>query len=392
MKPLARISFLLAALLATTTAMAQWERYGGVYAAYPAPDKTISTPAPNGYTPIYISMFARHGSRWLPDEQRYDAIDSTFADTLNLTALGKDVRRRLAAIHDDARGRAGGLTATGARQHRDLARRMAETYPEVFCAGKQVHAQSSTVLRCAMSMTAFVAQLGQMFPQIKLSAETGQRYMAYIAYTSPEEHALEDSTHNQWTMQPERLMQSLFINPSCINARDVAQELHTIASDMQNTDIGISLYDIFTESEMRQIYDMNNRRMQLCNGINTANGGTPQRCAASLWKHIVESADNAIATGNCAADLLFGHDTSLYRLLSRLGLYADENRMDVIIPMAANLQMVFYGNAHGKVIVKFMQNEREITLPAIETRRRKTFTLPQPYYYWDDVKHQFPIE
>ena len=248
------------------------------------------------------------------------------------------------------------------------------------------------MLRCTMSMTTFVAQLGQMFPKAKLSAETGQRYMAYIAYTTPEEHALEDSMHNQWTMQPERLMQSLFINPPCTNARDVAQELHTIASDMQNTDIGLSLYDIFTESEMRQIYEMNNHRMQLCNGINPANGGTPQRCAASLWKHIVESADDAIATGNRAADLLFGHDTSLYRLLSRLGLYADENRMDVIIPMAANLQMVFYGNAHGKVIVKFMHNEREITLPAIETRRRKTFTLPQPYYYWDDVKHQFPIE
>lgn len=392
MKPLARIAFLLAALLATTTAMAQWEHYGGVYAAYPTPEKITITPAPNGYTPIYISMFARHGSRWLPDEQRYDTIDNAFADTLNLTALGKDVRQRLAIIHDDARGRAGGLTATGARQHRDLARRMAETYPEVFCGDKNVRAQSSTVLRCAMSMTAFVTQLGQMFPHLNLTAETGQRYMAYIAYTSPEEHALEDSTQNQWTMQPERLIRSLFINQPNINARDVAQELHTIASDMQNTDIGISLYDIFIESEMRQIYEMNNRRMQMCNGINPANHGTPESCAASLWKHIVESADTAIATGNRAADLLFGHDTSLYRLLSRLGLYADENRMDVIIPMAANLQMVFFGNGQGKVIVKFMHNEREITLPAIEANRGKTFCLPSPYYYWEDMKRQFPTE
>ncbi len=392
MKHFTRTLFLSAALLAATTAMAQWERYGGVYAAYPAPDTICSTPAPMGYTPIYISMFARHGSRWLPDERRYDAIDSAFADTLNLTPLGKDVRRRLAAIHDDARGRAGGLTATGSRQHRGLARRMAEAYPEVFYGGKNVHAQSSTVLRCAMSMTAFVAQLGQMFPHLNLSAETGQRYMAYIAYTSPEERALEDSTQNLWTMQPERLMRSLFINQPNINARDMAQELHTIASDMQNTDTGISLYDLFTDREMRQIYEMNNRRMQLCNGINPANNGTPERCAASLWKHIVESADSAVATGNCVADLLFGHDTSLYRLLSRLGLYADENRMDVIIPMAANLQMVFFGNGHGRVIVKFMHNEREITLPSIEVKRGKTFTLPRPYYYWDDVKRQFPTE
>ena len=37
---------------------------GGKYYAYEAPDVQL-TPAPAGYTPFYISMFARHGSRYL---------------------------------------------------------------------------------------------------------------------------------------------------------------------------------------------------------------------------------------------------------------------------------------------------------------------------------------
>ena len=386
-----RTLFLLATLLSATAALAQWERYGGVYAAYPAPANVTRTPAPQGYRPFYISMFARHGSRWLPDDRRYDAIDSVFADTLNLTPLGRDVRRRLLLIHEDARGRGGGLTAIGAAQHRGLAERMVAGFPEVFADGAKVEARSSTVGRCAMSMAAFTIRLGQLRPSLAITAETGQRYMAYIAYTSPEEHALEAATDNAWTMQPERLMRSLFIHPERVASwRDVAQELHTIASDTQDTGTGISLYDIFTEEEMQQIYDMNNRRMQRCNGINPSNNGIPQRCAASLWRNIVESADSAIACGQPAAHLRFGHDTSLYRLYSRMGLFADEQRMDVIIPMAANLQMVFYRNKNKEVIVKFMHNEREITLPDLEKLRGKSFTLPCPYYRWEDVKRVIP--
>ncbi len=384
--------FALAALLLPLAVHAQnWEHYGGVYAAYPEPGDAVRTPAPQGYRPFYISMFARHGSRWLPDDRRYEAIDSVFADTLNLTPLGRDVRRRLSLIHDDARGRGGGLTAIGAAQHRRLAERMAAAYPEVFADSAQVEARSSTVGRCAMSMAAFAIRLGQLRPSLRITAETGQRYMDYIAYTSPEEHALEAATANVWTMQPERLMRSLFVRPERVASwRDVAQELHTIASDTQNTGTGISLYDLFTEEEMRQIYDMNNRRMQRCNGICPDNRGIPQQSAAPLWRNIVESADSAIACGRPAAHLRFGHDTSLYRLYSRMGLFEGERRMDVIIPMAANLQMVFYRNKRMEVIVKFMHNEREITLPALEKLRGKTFTLPCPYYRWDDVKRLIP--
>ena len=67
----------------------------------------------------------------------------------------------------------------------------------------------------------------------------------------------------------------------------------------------------------------------------------------------------------------------------------DEYHMDKIIPMAANLIMVFYKNDQGRVIVKFLHNEKEIRLP-IDSQF-------DPYYDWDKVKkinvpfsHHFP--
>lgn len=367
---------------------AQWERYGGVYTAYPSEEKHGRTPVPEGFRPFYISLFARHGSRWLPDDRRYEAVWQVFADTAALTPLGRDVRRRLRLICDDARGRGGCLTAIGVRQHRGLAERMVAEYPEVFEGEAHVEARSSTVGRCAMSMTAFTLRLAQLRPHLDITAESCPRYMDYIAYTSPEQQLLEDTAATRWTMDPSRLMASLFVHPEQVeHPRGLASELHTLASSMQDVGLGLSLYDLFTEEEMRQIYDMHNRRMQLCNGIHPDNHGIPARCAASLWRNIVESADSAIALGRPAATLRFGHDTSLYRLLTRMGLLAGECRMDRIIPMGANLQMIFYRDGRGRVIVKCLHNEAELALPTVSS---SDATIRPPYYLWDDVKRALP--
>ena len=49
--------------------------------------------------------------------------------------------------------------------------------------------------------------------------------------------------------------------------------------------------------------------------------------------------------------------------------------------MASNVQIVFFRNKAGDVIVKFLHNEREVSIP-IETDIA-------PYYHWDSVKSYF---
>ncbi len=356
-----------------------YEQMGGIYYAYHYDSTAPNTPPPAGYQPFYISHFGRHGSRWLPADSRYEWVLNQLSDTTNLTSLGLDVRQRMLKIWDDAQGRGGALTALGAQQHAEIAERMYDRWPEVFANGAAVTAHSSVVVRCVMSMNAFLLKMQSLNPTLNVTAESYQRFMPYIAHSSTEQDALIERTPRIIHTSPNRLMTSLYKDPSKVEEPlNLLSELHCIASDMQNVNIGVSLYDIFTPEEMRAVYDASNLNMWTCNSSNPASGDIPAKSAISLWENFVESADAAIVNGAPAATLRFGHDTSLYRLFTLLGLLNEERRMDKIIPMGANLILAFYRNDDDKVLVKFMHNEQEMMLP-IESN-------DAPYYNWDAVK------
>ena len=61
--------------------------------------------------------------------------------------------------------------------------------------------------------------------------------------------------------------------------------------------------------------------------------------------------------------------------------------MDEILPMGANLQMIFYRNAKGHVIVKFLHNEREMKFNEILCHENKPAFEP-PYYDWEYIKNR----
>ena len=343
-----------------------------------------------GYKPFYISHYGRHGSRWMPKDSRYEWIAAQFEDESNLTDFGLEVKRRLQPALENARGNGGKLTPLGAEQHRQIAHRMYRRFKEIF-RQKDIHisARSSTSPRCAASMRAFCEQLRKLNPALDIVEETDQKYMYYIAYTSPEEEELERDTVVRCKVTGERLAGTLYKDPSKQKEPDkLLSELHTLASSMQDIPLKDSFWDLFTEEEIQAVYDMNNTRMRLVNGIDPFNHDIPARCAASLWQNIVETADSVIATGTSTATLRFGHDTCLYHLLSLIGFFNGvSNLMDEILPMGANLQIIFYRNAQGHVIVKFLHNEKEVKYNEILCFENKPAFEP-PYYDWEYIKQR----
>ena len=359
MKRLVVLPFILFALLPLH---AQYEKLGGVYYAYPVTE-TILAAAPEGYEPFYISHYGRHGSRWLPDDERYIWVNEQFADKKKLTPLGKNVRKRLAKIWKNAKGQGGLLTPLGGRQHRGIARRMYQNFPQLFTAEAYLTAHSSIVNRCKTSMENFVSELKMLNPSLNIDQITRDEDMNWIAYKSQEQRDLEQSLSWPLKISTDRFINALFTDASHLSKADrekLLSELHTIASDMQDVELNISLYDIFTEEELLGVYDLNNRRMTLYNGDEIMNEGIPARSAISLWKKIEADVDAAIARGRKGADLRFGHDTNLYRLLTLMQIDTKGKPMDEILPMAANLQMIFYKNAQGNVLVQLLHNERSI--------------------------------
>ena len=392
-----RKSFLMILLIACALlAQAQTrQQMGGVYYAYPAPKKPVSVKAPEGYTPFYISHYGRHGSRWLPSDSRYIWVNQHFDDESNLTPLGKKVKGWLTQVWENAKGNGGKLTKLGEKQHRGIADRMARNFPQIFAKGNHVQARSSVVDRCAKSMQAFTDELRQLQPSLDMDVKTDSADMAWIAYTSPEVKALENRTHIVAKVSPDRFLCQLFKDITKVDdPMKLMSEIHTIASSIQDVglnfkyypkDIENGLYGLFMDEEFRAIYDANNLRMTICNGEYSTNEQIPARSAISLWENIEAEADKALASDRPSATLRFGHDTSLYRLYSLMNMFfarpdacsdtdaemasykKESDAMDVVVPMAANLQLVFYkkkkwDSAHpeNNVLVRILCNERNV--------------------------------
>ena len=381
-----RILTIYVALLLAMAASAQEktpEQMGGVYYAYPVHQVLINPAPPEGYQPFYISHYGRHGSRWLPSDSRYEWVIAQLADKKNLTAEGKRLRKQLDKVWRNARGNGGQLTPLGGRQHEEIAERMVSNFPGVFAEGSLVRARSSVVPRCADSMGHFISKIRSRCPSVHIDSATDSADMSYIAYTTPELKKIEKGPFAKMHGSPDRLMHLLFKNPSSVSEPEkLMSELHTIASDIQ--DLGdpsfrFDLYWLFTVGEMRDVYERNNERMAYCNGSDPRTGGEPARSALSLWHDMETRADVAVQRTASSADLRFGHDTNLYRLLTLMQASSAQNgQMDEILPMAANMQMIFYRGQKGEVIVRLLHNERDFSLPIP--------AVLEHYYRWSDIK------
>ena len=110
---------------------------------------------------------------------------------------------------------------------------------------------------------------------------------------------------------------------------------------------------------------------------------------------MIESADADIASGDTQLRLRFGHDAGLMPLLVFLdvngfGRTASSFEEAVRIfpsydmPMGASLQLVFFRNSEGDILLKVLLNEAEATLPLPSSQG--------PYYRWNDFKeHYLPL-
>ena len=158
------------------------QKAGGVYYAYPGPTEKL-TPAPKGFEPFYISHYGRHGSRYLISDRDYRAVIDVLekADTAGaLTPAGSRLLRDLGPVWEEARGRGGELTPLGRRQHHDIASRMYDNYPQAFPDDARVTAASTTVMRCAHSMFAFIEGLKEHNPALNIPRESSQRQIGRV--------------------------------------------------------------------------------------------------------------------------------------------------------------------------------------------------------------------
>jgi hypothetical protein len=379
------------------------------YLAYPGPQAKL-TPAPKGEKPFYISHYGRHGSRYLIGKDDYDepiSVMSKAEEKGKLTTFGKDVLRRLVMMKSEADNRLGELTPLGAQQHRGIAKRMYQRFPQVFADSAMVDARSTVVIRCILSMENELQQLAAMNPKLKITHDASQHDMYYM---NQNDHKLSKQKMDSVTrvaynkfcaahIHAQRVMELLFNDTAYINnnvdKEDLYYKLFQLASNLQSSELRhrISLYDIFNSEE---IYD-NWQRENVWWYINYAgcplNGGTQPYSQRNLLKNILDYADSAIVKEHPGATLRFGHEVIVMPLACLLELnncnasikdlekLDDENWINYkIFPMGCNIQFIFYRKSFNDkdVLVKVLLNEDEAKLPIKSDLA--------PYYHWKDVE------
>jgi hypothetical protein len=382
------------------------------YRAYPGPVQKSLTPAPKGYVPFYLSHYGRHGSRWLIGDRDYNQPVKMLqkADSMGvLTATGKDVMQKLIRIRDAAYKRDGELTLLGAQQHKGIAERMIHNFPEIFAGKTNIDAKSTVVIRCILSMENALQQLLIENPKLNIKHDASYHDMCYMNQDDPELYKSKmpvevRDVYNAFAKKhehPERVMKTLFSDDNFwkndIDANRLMQLLYKQASDLQSTELrhDFTLWNIFTDDEVYDLWQMDNAWWYINYGSSPLNGGTQPYSQRNLLRKIISEADSCIQIKHPGATLRYGHDTMVMPLTCLLNLdglgkqVADLEKLDDenwecynIVPMASNIQFIFYRKADSKdIIFKVLRNENEATLP-IKTDMA-------PYYHWNDFKAYF---
>ena len=377
------------------------ERTASVYHSYEFVDAK-DTPAPEGYTPFYVSHYGRHGSRRLA---------GTFvADTLavleksgkegTLTGQGKALLADIQKIAEAHEGMLGELSLRGAEEHRMLARRMAARFPDVFNGARNVRCRSSVYPRVLVSMANFTIALKDCAPGLSFTFETGEKILRVL--NPPYMELKGRSPDLPEFPAPESLIKRLFVEPSSAsNPSKFVHDLFLCASDCQclREELGgLDIYRFFSLEEIASLFRALEAEMYGDMANSEEFGDAPVKISAKLWADFVARADEAIADDRIAADLRFGHDSGLWPLVGLLGLEGPGDRVPFAdswrdcpgwkwMSMASNLQIVFYRAKEGAVLVKILYNEREMRVRGIDP-------VTGPYYRWRDLKTQladFPV-
>lgn len=363
------------------------------------------TPSPRGYKPFYVSVYARHGSRYYWNDRLYNQLDTLMkaAHEKNLlTDEGEAFYARFLEAEQELMTGISELTELGWQQHQGIARTMYERFPEVFWKGGNILAISSLSGRCVLSMSAFCQELVQCNPKLEIREQSSRFTLdgvvpgdksnpAYREWpkAKPRYEANRDAFVRDTTLR-HKVLSRVFKSTESLpgNMRQIADNLVSLYTSLPSIDHEGMMGDILTDADIVKNWE-------------SANLGSyswvfrDQYQTIPILKDVVSKADAVLdGSSDRLADLRFGHDSYIGPLTVLMGLdgadldpedpYAVKDvYQDWKTCKASNIQLVFYRGRHASdpVLVKCLLNGYEVTLPV------PTDTFP--YYRWSDLRAHY---
>lgn len=360
------------------------------------------TKAPSGYKPFYISHYGRHGSRYYWNAMLYQELANLLTkahERGQLTKEGEAFFEKFMAAKDELSTGVSELSELGWEQHQRIARTMYNNFPEVFKKGGNVLAIASLSGRCVLSMSSFCQELVQCNPKIEIREQSSHFTLDGVVPSdrqNPVKHNFPKATP-RWEQNKDKFtfdesLRDKVVKRTFTSTDSLPGNLHHIGSNLIN--LYTSLPSIGHEGMMEGlVFDS-----ELAAQWEQTNLGSyswvfgPQYEMIPILEDIIKKASSVIdGSSDHIADLRFGHDTCLGPLTVLMGINgADKDPEDPFdvkncyqnwqTGKASNVQLVFYRDKHGDVLVKCLLNGREASLPVPTTQ--------YPYYRWTDF-HDF---
>lgn len=382
---------------------ADTERCGGVYYMYPE-NQPKPTKAPRGYKAYYISHLGRHGARYALGNTIYTDIMNVLARADSnglLTAGGKVFKASYDKFYPTVAQREGILTRKGQAQQRYIAEQMLRNYPEVFKGNTSAVAVSTHSHRVIASMYNFLAQLDSLDKSFVFSTDYGAPYQGVLSPSAEKEAAAwpksVEKKVNRFCddrLDSDAILRRFFTEPDSLGGDKykLCLSLNTLVSDFDNLDTPVpsELQNLLSARERYRIWEVYNYYGYLRYGLAPDVKNIRAEAMRPLLKEILDYADTDAKEG-IALRLRFAHDTSLLPLLSLMDVngmgvqisdpYEVENYWRTYdIPMACNLQLVFFRKGKGDdILVQILLNGHEATLPL-------EMAAPGSFYRWNDIK------
>ncbi|MDE6291318.1 MAG: histidine-type phosphatase, partial [Muribaculaceae bacterium] len=370
-----------------------FHKLSGNLRAYPYAESEppMQTPPPAGYTPFHLEHYGRHGSRWLIGENDYITPVRNLEKAERagkLTPLGQETLDALRDIERQSRGRLGELSDKGALQHQAIGGRMARNYPELFNDTSQVDAKATVVIRCILSMLNGLQGIREVAPGVNVKSDASYADMYFMNYDDKpawpiKDHAMETTLKEY---QARHQLSGDYLTRLVADekfARDsvapgLMPQLYWILANTQGHSGQPWMLDkVFTADEVREAWRGDNG-MWILHCIDSPL--TERRMPYTqrmLLKNMIESTDTAMMSRRPSVNLRYGHDGILINFVTLMEVddlgkeFASIEEAEAagvrsydLIPMAGNIQLVFYRNAEGDVLVKCLLNEQEVRLPA----------------------------
>ena len=314
-----------------------------------------------------------------------------------LTKEGEAFFEKFMAAKEELQTGVSELSDLGWEQHQRIARTMYNNFPEVFRNGGNVLAISSLTGRCVLSMSSFCQELVQCNPKIEIREQSSRFTLDGVVPSDRQnpkkrtwEKAIPRWEKNRDKFTFDESLREKIVNRTFTSTDSLPGNMHHIGSNLIN--LYTSLPSIGHEGMMEGLVTDEEIAAQW----EQSNLGSyswvfnPQYEMIPILEDIINKADAVInGQSDHIADLRFGHDTCLGPLTVLMGLNgADKDPEDPFevkncyqnwqTGKASNLQIVFYRDKHGDVLLKCLLNGREASLPVPTTQ--------YPYYRWADFR------